>query len=139
MPLYVQRVDTSVVERVLSYARRVAVVGASPEPWRPSHSIARFLLQVGFEVIPVNPTVDEVFGLQTYPTVQAIPGTVDVVDVFRRPEFLEEVARDAAAAGAKALWLQSGLRSEAARMIADAAGMDYIEDHCMKVEVLRSA
>ena len=139
MPLYVQRVDTSVVERVLSYARRVAVVGASPEPWRPSHSIARFLLQVGFEVIPVNPTVDEVFGLQTYPTVQAIPGAVDVVDVFRRPEFLEDVARDAAAAGAKALWLQSGLRSEAARMIADAAGMDYVEDHCMKVEILRSA
>ena len=137
MPLYVQRVDTNVVDEVLSYARRIAVVGASPEPWRPSHSIAQFLIGAGLEVIPVNPTVDEVLGLPTYPTVQAIPGVVDVVDVFRRPEFLEEVARDAAAAGARALWLQSGLRSVAARIIASAAGMDYVEDHCLKVELLR--
>ena len=136
--LYVQRVDTGFVDRVLAYARRVAVVGASPEPWRPSHSIAGFLLEAGLEVIPVNPTVDEVLGLKTYPSVQAIPGPpVDVVDVFRRPEFLEDVARDAAASGAKALWLQSGLRSEAARMIAEAAGMDFVEDHCIKVELLR--
>jgi predicted CoA-binding protein len=134
----VQRVDTGAVERVLSYAKRVALVGASPEPWRPSHTVGRFLMSVGFEVIPVNPTVDEVFGLGTYPNVSEIPGAIDVVDVFRRQEFLEEVARDAAGAGARALWLQSGLRSKEARMIAEAAGMDFVEDHCLKVEVLRS-
>jgi predicted CoA-binding protein len=138
-PLYVQHVDVDVVERVLAYARRIAVVGASPEPWRPSHSIAQFLIDAGFEVIPVNPTVDEVLDAPTYPNVQAIPGGVDLVDVFRRTEFLEEVARDAAAAGAKALWLQSGLRSVSARMIAEAAGMDFVEDQCLKVEILRRA
>lgn len=138
-PLYVQRVDTRVVERVLAYAHRIAVVGASPEPWRPSHTIARFLMASGFEVIPVNPTIDRVLGVPTYPSVQAIPHEVDVVDVFRRPEYLEDVARDAAAAGAKALWLQSGLRSPSARLIAEAAGMDFVEDHCMKVEILRRA
>jgi predicted CoA-binding protein len=133
----VHRVDTNVVDAVLAYTRTVAVVGASPEPWRPSHSIGSFLIQAGSEVIPVNPTVDEVFGLPSFPSVREIGRPVDVVDVFRRSEFLEEVARDAAAAGAKALWLQSGLTSAPARMIAEAAGMDYVEDHCMKVEVLR--
>lgn len=132
-----QRVEASVVDRVLTYARSIAVVGASPEPWRPSHTIARFLIESGFEVYPVNPTVDRVLGVPTYPSVGAIPHRIDVVDVFRRPEFLEEVARDAAAAGARALWLQSGLTSSSARMIAEAAGMDFVEDHCLKVELLR--
>ena len=134
-----QHVDVDVVDRVLAYAKRIAVVGASPEPWRPSHSIAHFLIDAGYEVIPVNPMVDEVLGAPTYPDVQAIPGVVDLVDVFRRPEFLEDVARDAAAAGARALWLQSGLRSGSAWLIAEAAGMDFVEDRCLKVEILRRA
>ena len=128
---------TDEVFKILSYARRIAVVGLSADPGRASHGVARALLDQGYEIVPVNPTIDEVLGLRSYPSLADVPGEIDVVDVFRRSEFLEEVARDAAAVGAKALWLQMGLRSEAARRIAEEAGMDYVEDLCLKVEVYR--
>lgn len=130
------RVDSDVaVDKVLGYARRIAVVGLSDEPYRASFGVASYLLRRGYEIFPVNPKIDEVLGLRAYPSLFDIPGEIDVVDVFRRPEFIPEVAREAGAVGAKGLWLQLGLSSSEARGIAEAAGMDFVEDACLKVEV----
>ena len=126
--------DTA-IEKVLRYATRIAVVGLSDEPYRASFGVASYLLRHGYEIIPVNPTIEEVLGLRTYSSLADVPGHVDVVDVFRRPEFIPDVARQAAEIGANALWLQLGLRSSEARSIAEEAGMDYVEDACLKVEV----
>ena len=125
------------VERILGYTKRIAVVGLSDDPYRASYGVAAALLRHGYEVVPVNPTMDEVLGLRSYPSLADVPGEIDLVDVFRRPEHLEGVAREAAAVGAKAIWLQLGLRSAEARRLAEEAGMDYVEDLCLKIEVAR--
>lgn len=123
------------VEKILVYARRIAVVGLSDDPWRASYGVAAELHESGYEIVPVNPTVDEVLGIRSYASLADVPVSIDVVDVFRRPEHLARIAREAAEVGARALWLQIGLRSSEARDIARAAGMDYVEDRCLKVEV----
>lgn len=125
------------IDRILERTHRIAVVGLSDQPHRTSHQVAKALLDVGFEIVPVNPNVDEVFGVPAVASLDRIPGQVDLVNVFRRAEHLEAVARDAAAIGAPALWNQLGLVSAEARQIAEEAGMDYVEDACIKVEVAR--
>lgn len=124
-----------VIDKVLGYARRIAVVGLSDEPHRASFGVASYLLRHGYEIIPVNPTIDEVLGLGAYPSLADVPGDIDLVDVFRRREYLADVAQQAAAAGARGLWLQLGLSSPEARAIAEGAHMDFVEDACLKVEV----
>lgn len=129
-----------VVDRILATTRRIAVVGLSPNPSRSSHGVARALQRDGYEIVPVNPNVDEVLGERSWPSLADVPGEVDLVDVFRRTEHLPGIAREAAAIGAPALWNQQGLVSPEARAIAAEAGMDYVEDRCLKVEVaLRGA
>jgi predicted CoA-binding protein len=119
---------------ILAQARTIAIVGASPRPERPSHGVMRYLLAQGYRVIPVRPAdCDEVLGVPCVGTVQEIEEPVDLVDVFRRPEFTPAHARDAVAAGAGALWLQLGIRSAESREIATAAGLDYVEDLCTAV------
>jgi predicted CoA-binding protein len=119
---------------ILAQARTIAIVGASPRPERPSHGVMRYLLAQGYRVIPVRPAdCDEVLGVPCVGTVQEIEGPVDLVDVFRRPEYTPAHARDAVAAGAGALWLQLGIRSAESREIATAAGLDYVEDLCTAV------
>ena len=125
------------VEKILGYTKRIAVVGLSDDPYRSSYGVAAALLGHGYDLVPVNPTIDEVLGLHSYPSLADVPGEIDLVDVFRRPEHLERVAREAAAVGAKGLWLQLGLRSAEARRIAEETGMDYVEDLCLKIEVAR--
>lgn len=122
---------------LLSGVRRIALVGASPRPDRPSHRVLVALVARGYEVVPVTPVADEVAGLATVPDLAALDGPVDLVDVFRRAEEAPAVAREAAAIGAPALWLQLGIRSDEARAIAEAAGMAYVEDACVAVEVAR--
>lgn len=131
------RPPSEVIDDVLASARRIAVVGLADDPARASHKVAAFLKERGWEIIPVNPRVDDVLGIPAVPALADIDGPVDVVDVFRRPEHLPAVAREAAAIGAPALWNQLGLRSEEAAAIAAEAGMAYVEDRCMKVEVAR--
>ena len=114
-------------------SRTIAVVGASPDPARTSHGVMRYLQGVGYRCIPVNPNAAKILGERCYPSLAEVPEPVDFVDVFRRPEFCAAVAEDAAAAGAPALWLQLGVRSAEARRIAEAAGMDYVEDACTAV------
>lgn len=117
---------------------RVAVVGLSDDPSKPSHRIAEYLAGEGKEVFGVNPTVLEVeldgVGRRVYAAVEHVPGPLEVVCVFRRPEYCAEVARVAVEAGAKGVWLQSGIRSAEARKICQEAGVLYVEDHCLMVE-----
>jgi len=132
---------TSEVERmadadpgaVLRRSKTIAVVGLSSNSARPSHGVARYLQGQGYRIIPVNPHASEVLGERAYPSVGAIPEPVDLVDVFRASDAAPEVARDAVRAGAKALWLQLGVRSDEARRIARAGGLDYVEDQCTKI------
>ena len=123
------------IRRILGYARRIAVVGLSDEPWRASHGVAAELAARGYEIIPVNPMIEQALGLPAYPTLADVPGDIDLVDVFRRPEFLAGVAEEAVAVGARGLWLQSGLVSETARRTAEDAGLDVVQDRCLKIEV----
>jgi predicted CoA-binding protein len=121
-------------QEVLGAARTIALVGASPKPWRASHDVMRYLLEQGYRVIPVRPRdCDEVLGIPCLASLAEIDEPIDLVDVFRRSEHAPEVARDAVAAGAKALWLQMGIVSEEARRIATDAGLDYVENACTKV------
>jgi len=118
---------------LLREARTIALVGASATPGRPSHGVMRYLLAHGYRVIPVRPGRAEVLGVPCVASLHEIDEPIDLVDVFRRPEFCEAHAREAAEAGAKALWLQLGIVSPAARAIAEAAGIDYVEDACTAV------
>jgi uncharacterized protein len=123
---------------ILADARTIAVVGASPKPDRPSHGVMRYLLEQGYRCIPVRPPgCDEVLGVPCARSLADIEESIDLVDVFRRPEACPEVARDAVAAGARSLWLQLGIVSPEARQIADAAGIDYVEDECTKIVHVR--
>jgi predicted CoA-binding protein len=132
--------DDEVIKRMLARTRRIAIVGLSASTWRASHGVAKALQRDGYEIVPVNPGLDEVLGEKAYATLADIPGKVDLVDVFRREEHLPGIARAAAAIGSPALFVQQGLISPEARAIAAEAGMDYIEDRCLKVEVsLRQA
>ena len=125
--------EAAAISRMLA-AKRVAVVGLSDDPSRPSHGVASYLASEGKEIIPVNPNHATVMGLTCYPSLEAIRGQVDVVDVFRRPEHCAEVVRAAVAAGAKGVWLQSGIVSREAERIARDAGIDFVQDRCMKVD-----
>ena len=121
-------------QEILRDARTIAVVGASPKPWRPSHDVMRYLLEQGYRVIPVRPRdCDEVLGVPCVASLAEIEEPIDLVDVFRRPDAAPDVAREAVAAGAKALWLQLGISSGEARRIAAEAGLDYVENACTKV------
>jgi uncharacterized protein len=120
-------------EQILRDARTIAVVGASPDPGRPSYGVTAYLVQAGYRVVPVNPLADEVLGLRCLASLAELDGPVDLVDVFRRPEHCAEVAREAAAAGAGALWLQLGVVSPEARRIAEESGLDFVEDACTAI------
>jgi predicted CoA-binding protein len=114
--------------------KTIALVGASPSPARPSHGVMRYLLAQGYHVIPVRPlTCDEVLGVPCVASLAEIEEPIDVVDVFRREEAAPAHAEEAVAAGAKAFWLQLGLRSPGARRIATEAGLDYVEDACTAI------
>jgi uncharacterized protein len=118
---------------ILAETRTIALVGASPRPERPSNSVMRYLLEEGYRVIPVRPRRREVLGIPCVESLAEIDEPIDLVDVFRRAEFCPDVAEQAAAAGAKALWLQLGIVSPEARAIAERAGMEYVENACTAV------
>ncbi len=132
--------DDDGIAQVLRAARRIAVVGASPRPSRPSHGVMLSLVDAGYDVVPVRPAVSEVVGRRCYPDLAAAvaaEGPVDVVDVFRNAAACPEHAREAAAVGAGCLWLQLGIVSWEAARIATAAGMQVVMDRCTAIEVRR--
>ena len=110
----------------------IAVVGASPNPARPSNQVAGYLIAHGFEVVPVRPKVGEILGRKCYPSLAAIPQPVDIVDVFRKPEACPEIAEEAVGIGAQVLWLQEGIISAEAEALARAGGLTVVMDSCIK-------
>ncbi|WP_153114766.1 CoA-binding protein [Rhodocyclus tenuis] len=129
--------DINTLRRVLRDCRTIAVVGLSADAHRPSHEVAKYMQQRGYRIVPVNPKYSEILGETCYPDLQSIPFPVDLVDVFRKPQDCVPIARDAAAIGARALWLQLGVINEEAQRIAEAAGLTVVADRCVKIEHAR--
>ena len=122
-------------QRLLGAARTIAVVGISSDPSRPSYDVAQYLVSAGFEVYLVNPNeAGPILGLPVYESVAAVPKHVDIVDVFRRPEFVPPVVEDAIAAEAGVVWMQLGIINEAAAAAAREAGLEVVMDRCTKIE-----
>jgi predicted CoA-binding protein len=119
---------------ILEYAQTVAVVGASRDPDKAGGSVPMSLKQHGFKLYPINPVAETLFGERVYRSLAEVPVKVDVVEVFRPAEEAPEIARQAVAIGARALWLQLGITSDEARRIAEEGGLDYVEDNCMGVD-----
>jgi predicted CoA-binding protein len=129
--------DPSVIQRIVNTARTIAIVGLSSNPLRPSHFVGFYLMRHGYRVIPVNPREREVLGERSYERLDQIDAPIDVVDVFREPSVVPQLAEDAVAIGAKALWLQFDVISEAGAERAAAAGLDVVMDRCLKIEHAR--
>ncbi|HEY5519721.1 MAG TPA: CoA-binding protein [Candidatus Limnocylindrales bacterium] len=123
--------------QLLARVKRIAMVGASANPARPSHGVMRQLLGWGYEVVPINPNCDEILGQRAFATLEEATeatGHFDLVDVFRRPEHTPDIARSAVATGAGALWLQLGVVSWEAARIARDGGLPVVMDHCTAIE-----
>lgn len=125
------------LRELLKRTRSIAVVGMSDKPDRPSHYVAQFMRERGYTIIPVNPQCSEIAGLKCYASLRDIPGPVDMVNVFRRPDDIPPIAEDAVAIGARSLWIQLGLVSPQAAAIATSGGLDVVMDLCVKVEYAR--
>ena len=129
--------DITTLRRILRDSRTIAVVGLSANWYRPSYFAAKYMKEHGYRVIPVNPQYAEVLGETCYPSLRDIPHAVDMVDCFRRSEEIPALADEAIAIGAKVLWMQLGVTSAAARTKAEAAGLEVVEDRCVKIEHAR--
>ena len=116
---------------ILHSARTIAVVGVSSKRFRPSYGVTEYLQRAGYRIIPVNPQETEVLGEKSYPDLDSVPGPVDIVDIFRRSEFVPEIVEAAIRKGAKAIWMQEGVVHEEAARRAEAAGLAVIMDHCI--------
>lgn len=127
----------AIVERILTSYGTITVVGASTSPAKAAHAVPAYMQRHGWRIIPVNPHADHILGEQVYRTVGEVPGPVGLVDVFRPPAQTPDIARQAVAADAAALWLQLGIASAEARAIAEDAGLLYVEDRCLLIEQRR--
>ena len=138
-----QRPADGALKELLQNTRTIAVVGLSSKPQRDSHMVAAYMQRAGYRIIPVNPVEakksaqSQILGQTCYPDLGSIPEPVDMVDVFRRSEFVPEVAEQAIAIGAKSLWLQLGVRHDGAAQKAQQAGLVVVQDLCLKIEHAR--
>lgn len=129
---------TSIAE-LLGRARTIAVVGLSGKRYRPSYGVAEYLQRAGYRVIPVNPQETEVLGERCYPDLESIPERVDIVDIFRRPEFVPAIVESAIGIHAQAVWMQEGIIHEEAAARAREAGLEVVMDRCILKEHRRLA
>lgn len=131
--------EATALERLqlLERARSVALVGVSPNPIRSSNFVATYLQRTSYRIFMVNPAADEVLGQPAYPTLADLPEVPDIVDVFRRPDAIPEVVEEAISAGAPAVWFQLGLRHDDAAQRAIDAGLQVVQDRCLKIEHAR--
>jgi uncharacterized protein len=127
----------SLIDEILSDVRTIAVVGLSDKPERPSHGVARYLQERGYRIIPVNPRIREVLGERSYASLRDIPGKIDLVDVFRRPEEVPPIAEEAIRIGAKYFWMQEGVEHREAEEMLAGAGIPVVADHCIKKELAK--
>jgi predicted CoA-binding protein len=126
--------DSDKIRRILSTCKVIAVVGLSAQWHRPSYFAAKYMQEHGYRVIPVNPSYDAILGEKCYKSVRDIPERVDIVDCFRKSADIPPIAEDAAAIGARVLWMQLGVENPAARRIAESAGLEVVENRCVKIE-----
>ena len=131
---YHRNPEADAIRELLARARLIAVVGLSPKPHRDSNRVARYMLDRGYEIVPVYPREERILGQQVYRRLQDIPGRIDLVDVFRRSEELYKVFDDGLAAGAPAFWLQYGCIDEEGAARATAAGAVVVMDRCLMVD-----
>jgi predicted CoA-binding protein len=131
------RHDDAQLRSVLTNARAIAVVGHSDKSHRTSYQIAQFLKNAGYTVYPVNPTVTSINGQPCYPSLHEIPVAIDIVNVFRRSQYLPDIAKDAIAIGATTLWAQLGVHDAIAMKTALDSGLNVITDACIKLEYQR--
>lgn len=126
--------DMSTETDILRKYHTIAVVGLSNDPAHPAHSVSKYMQDAGYRIIPVNPGETEVLGERAYPGIRSIREPVEIVDVFRRPEYVGADVDDAIAAGAKAVWMQPGIINEEAAAKASAAGLEVVMDRCIRTE-----
>jgi len=129
--------DIISLRRILTAYKRVALVGLSADWWRPSFFAAKYLMEHGFEVTPVNPKYDEILGQKCYPDLKSIPTQIDVVDLFQKPERIPLFIDDAAEIGARVFWMQLGVINQPAAQKARGSGLEVVMDRCMKIEFAR--
>ena len=129
--------DIAGLRGILTRSRTIAIVGLSANWYRPSYFAAKYMQEHGYRIVPVNPTYTEVLGETCYPSIAAIPDPVDIVDCFRKPEEMPALAREAVAKGAKVLWMQLGIRNDDAAQFASDAGLDVVQNRCVKIEHAR--
>jgi predicted CoA-binding protein len=126
--------ESDPIYELLSRARTIAVVGLSDSPLRPSHGVAAYLQSQGYSIIPVNPQITEALGEKSYPSLLEVPGKIDLVDVFRRPEYVDEIVEQAIQLKIPAIWLQEDVINERAAERARKAGMFVVMDRCILKE-----
>jgi len=132
MPLY--RAASKEVGQILAESRVVAVVGLSPREERDSNQVAKYMIEAGYEIIPVNPTRDEILGLKSYPSVSDIPQKIDIVDIFRKLDAVPGIVDEAIKVGAKTVWMQENIIHNAAAKTAKDAGLKVVMNKCIMVE-----
>jgi len=126
-----------VIREVLAHPRRIAVVGCSPDSRRDSYRVARLLIERGHDVVPVNPHAEEILGRRCYPSLRDVPGSVEMVDVFRRSEHVAQIVDQAIEKGAKIVWTQLGVGDDQAGERARHAGLTVVMDRCPAIEYRR--
>jgi len=126
--------DINTLRRILKQSHTLAIVGLSANWYRPSFFAAKYLQEHGYRIIPVNPAYQEVLGEKCYPSLKDIPEKIDIVDCFRKSEDIEPLAKDAVEIGAKVLWMQLGVMNEKAAKMARDAGLEVVQDRCVKIE-----
>jgi len=122
------------IKEILETYKNIAVVGLSSQTSRPSYSVSRYMQTVGYRIIPVNPNETEVLGEKAYASLDDVPGKIEIVDIFRRPEFVPDVVDAAIRRKARVIWMQLGIVNEAAAARARAAGLEVVMDRCILVE-----
>ena len=122
------------MKEILEKYKRIAVVGLSSNTWRASYGVSRFMQTVGYEITPVNPNEGEVLGHKAYATLDEVPDPIEIVNIFRRPEYVPEIVDSAIRRGAKVVWMQEGVVHEQAAQKARAAGIEVVMDRCILKE-----
>jgi predicted CoA-binding protein len=122
--------EANIIQKILEECRTIAVIGASSNPARASNHVAAYMKARGYRVIPVNPNEQTVIGEQAYPSLTVVPGSIDLVDIFRKSEDVLPIVQHAIARGAKAVWMQEGVVNEAAAQLAREAGLAVVMDRC---------
>ena len=122
------------ISRLLKESKNIAVVGLSPKANRPSNQVALYLIEAGYNIIPVNPGQQEILGRKCYPDLESVPEPIDIVDIFRRSEDVGPIVESAIGVGARVIWMQQGIVNQEAAARARQAGLTVIMDRCLKVD-----